>query len=366
MQALCALVLVVGFTTLHMIFDPYEAPIMDQFEFFSLATSFTTFYCGQYLFVSELGDVEKMLVSFIILGVNAFFFVLAGIYLVRMLKANHDKEAHAKEVGGADDAEGMELPVTDKIIPRDLKSKKQLEEEEAEKHGHTARWNRLQKERELMTVAAGATADMMDTRAGAAGVIDVQTLALKRSQAKLDDRAPDPPVKCAMRLGDMNYDLILLQQAEFTAAFMNDLTDTLQMSMDRFEFTSIQSVEGRDEVVVLFRIMPSPQGGMSPQQIADRLEKLVLYSDPNLRAHDTIGTAMEFLTEAEAVDITHNFLMEEKHDPNGPSRSSSEIELMTHPSSSSVHSTGSDDSNRYNSPLPQHRPTPTHTIPRFE
>jgi hypothetical protein len=62
-QSLLAVLLVTGALMLHVYAAPFRNPTMTKMEFFSLATTFITFFCGQFLFIESLTDGAKQFFS---------------------------------------------------------------------------------------------------------------------------------------------------------------------------------------------------------------------------------------------------------------------------------------------------------------
>ena len=67
----------------HIFARPFEDAKMDWMEFFSLMTSFVTFWVGQFLFVGGISNSERVLFSILIVSFNVGFAV-AGLATVAL------------------------------------------------------------------------------------------------------------------------------------------------------------------------------------------------------------------------------------------------------------------------------------------
>jgi len=71
---------------------PFENPVMNNLELFSLITSFVTFFLGQFLFVEELSSTIRIFFSVLIVAFNVCFFAAVLILLIYYIrKALGDK-----------------------------------------------------------------------------------------------------------------------------------------------------------------------------------------------------------------------------------------------------------------------------------
>lgn len=83
-QSLLAMLLICCALFLHIYARPFENNLMDWMEFFSLSTSFTTFWCGQFLFVPDINeDARAVWVSILIVLANAAFFITIIVLIAK-------------------------------------------------------------------------------------------------------------------------------------------------------------------------------------------------------------------------------------------------------------------------------------------
>jgi predicted outer membrane repeat protein len=98
-QALMAVFLVCGCLMAHIYARPYEEVRLDWMEFFSLVVSFSTFWCGLFLFVEELSYTDKVILSIVIVLANVAFAAVAVYLVVKFyLEARRQKKLE-KEMG---------------------------------------------------------------------------------------------------------------------------------------------------------------------------------------------------------------------------------------------------------------------------
>jgi hypothetical protein len=102
-QSLMAVLLVMSALLAHVYARPFESDLMDMTEFFSLTTSFATFWAGQFLFVPDLPSGDRVFLSVLIVGFNIGFIIFSAVILVKVLKQNkRDRELQKLKKGEAE------------------------------------------------------------------------------------------------------------------------------------------------------------------------------------------------------------------------------------------------------------------------
>lgn len=86
-QSLLFVLVIVIFLTAHIHIQPFKQPIGDKLETFSLFTSFITFFFGQFLYLNQKFNTGvRIFVSFLIVILNAAFFLIAGYFFIQKLR----------------------------------------------------------------------------------------------------------------------------------------------------------------------------------------------------------------------------------------------------------------------------------------
>ena len=121
-QALAAVLLIVVFSILHLIYQPFEVALMDNMEMLSLGTSFVTFFCGLFLYVTDgLTTDDRTVLSLAIVFSNVFFFALCLFKLITIIR---DQRAMTEKLSAAGEYDINALD-NDALrdIPADLRPK---------------------------------------------------------------------------------------------------------------------------------------------------------------------------------------------------------------------------------------------------
>eukprot|EP00455_Lapot_gusevi_P049496 TRINITY_DN7029_c0_g2_i2.p1 TRINITY_DN7029_c0_g2~~TRINITY_DN7029_c0_g2_i2.p1 ORF type:complete len:453 (+),score=112.27 TRINITY_DN7029_c0_g2_i2:713-2071(+) len=114
-QTLMALLLVVVSILMHVYAQPFSDDLVDLLEFVSLLTTLMTFYCGQYLFItdSSVTTATKQAVSVVIGTINIAFFVFAIVLFLREVKRGYYEEDKVQEASKEEPNPGAALNLPD-------------------------------------------------------------------------------------------------------------------------------------------------------------------------------------------------------------------------------------------------------------